>query len=320
MRAAFRPAVVAGLFFLFQSPICAQGILGEVREDIRPEDEKKEKEKKREKRRSHSDTHSRRDNDWFLGVGFVSPAVTARPRPVPARTIEYREIRNPDGSIEKQKIIYKNGVGYEEIEEPPVLYAFPAHPYPFGLPGYMQIDPTPIGEFTGNKDELLPLKWWSVRLSIEDGWDFDSLNRLAGNLQAETLVGLGVYTSWNWFHERLRCGCTDDATIGNVTITWRALETKCFLFRFGVGAWIYADDYFSDSGGNFHLSADIFPAPPWVISGVLEFGGVGDTHVTHVRATVGYLFDGIELYGGYDFLQIGRSNLDGPLVGVRVWF
>ena len=37
------------------------------------------------------------------------------------------------------------------------------------------------------------------------------------------------------------------------------------------------------------------------------------------RATVGLVRERFELFAGYDHLQIERTALGGPLVGIRAW-
>ena len=38
------------------------------------------------------------------------------------------------------------------------------------------------------------------------------------------------------------------------------------------------------------------------------------------RGSVSAIWHGCEIFTGYDFLRIGGTNLQGPMVGVRFWF
>ncbi len=208
-----------------------------------------------------------------------------------------------------------------EPEPPPPTLKFPCYPYPLGLPGYMQVDPMPVEHLTGQKDELLNLKPWAIRVSIEDSYDFHSdINRFNGRFFAETRGGLGLHTSWDWLHEDLPTDQSDDAVLGNIMLTYRFIEDKHFLMRWGVGVNLFSDDYRSDAGLNWMLGLDVFPCEPWVVSSIIEGGWIGNTGTWHTQATAGYLFRGFEIYVGYDFRQIGSNNIHGPLAGLRLWF
>jgi hypothetical protein len=39
-----------------------------------------------------------------------------------------------------------------------------------------------------------------------------------------------------------------------------------------------------------------------------------------LSSSVGAIWNGWELFAGYDFLRIGTVNLQGPMVGLRFWF
>ena len=45
-----------------------------------------------------------------------------------------------------------------------------------------------------------------------------------------------------------------------------------------------------------------------------------DAGLFRARATVGVLYRGLELFTGYDYLNIGGVDLQGPLAGLRLWF
>jgi hypothetical protein len=245
----------------------------------------------------------------FLDVPVVQPL----PDEV-QRTVYVEEIVHPDGTITRREHVVK-----QRVRPAPPPMGFPQYPYPLGLPGYMQVDPTPVGQVTGDPNEVLYLRPWSVRLSLENGNDFDGLNRVNGIAFIDSKAGVGLYTSWNLLHERWDGG-TADGVLGSITVTFRVVETEQFLLRWGIGANVYTDDWWSEAGINFHLGADFFPAQPWVFSGVVEVGNLGDLDVIHLRGTTGYLIDRCEIFAGYDWVRIERFDIHGPLLGLRVWF
>jgi hypothetical protein len=73
-------------------------------------------------------------------------------------------------------------------------------------------------------------------------------------------------------------------------------------------------------GYNFSVAADVFPRKPFVLSLQLDAGEVGDASLFRARGTVGVLYRGVEVFAGYDYLNIGGVDLQGPLAGLRIWF
>ncbi|MCI0639159.1 MAG: hypothetical protein L0Y72_14350 [Gemmataceae bacterium] len=90
--------------------------------------------------------------------------------------------------------------------------------------------------------------------------------------------------------------------------------------RSGVGLSWLLDRFDTDFGFNFHYGADVFPVHPLVLSGSADLGFVGNAGVAHVRGSAGVLWRNWEFFGGYDFLRIGRVELHGPMIGIRLWF
>ena len=50
-------------------------------------------------------------------------------------------------------------------------------------------------------------------------------------------------------------------------------------------------------------------------AGIFENAGM-----VRLRGGVGVNWSHAELFAGYDFVRIGGVNLQGPMVGLRVWF
>jgi hypothetical protein len=200
---------------------------------------------------------------------------------------------------------------------------FPFHPYAAGFPGYMQIDgtrPVPVDGREATFGDPDYVKSWSVRLSVEDGNDFRGLNRLNGRLVIDTTMRLGLWTNWNYLHESLDGGRTDDTLLSDTDLTYRVAQSDWLVVHIGAGLRMLNDRMGSRFGGNFLYSADIFPVEPLVISALIDGGWLDSAGVIHGRATVGVIRRSWEVYLGYDFMRIGSVNIQGPLAGVRFWF
>jgi hypothetical protein len=202
---------------------------------------------------------------------------------------------------------------------------FPRYPYSAGPDGYLWLArpvPAPEGDEPAPPPPEVPaeLKPWAVRLCVEDGNDFRGLNRLNGQFVVDTSSRFGLRTGWNYLREDLGSGWHDDAVLGDANLTYRFAQNEWAQFYAGLGFRTMTDPVQTRFGFNFTYGADFFPARPVVVSTSLDLGSLGSAAVVHVRGTVGAVWKGCELFGGYDFLRIGSVNLQGPLVGLRFWF
>jgi hypothetical protein len=82
----------------------------------------------------------------------------------------------------------------------------------------------------------------------------------------------------------------------------------------------WMDDSQTDLGVNFTLRSDWQPCWPLVLSGEMDFGTLGHAFLFHGNATVGVMVRRCEVFVGYDYRTIDSIELEGPLVGLRVWF
>ncbi len=268
-------------------------------------------------------------------LGDVRDAVRDEPEPPPTRKNQpdpfCDESEEPsflqaiiEGALSGGSKRQKDAVKYiterdpNEISEP----KYPSYPYPYGFAGYIQDADTDISWVTGIRGDTLDAKNWSLRLSLENGNDFSGLNRANGQLYLDNRY-FGVHTSWNYFHENLIANQTDDLVMGTVNL-YLQLPGPYLLLRTGLGGRILTDRCCTDGGVNAFLGIDVFPAQHWIFSGKIEGGNLGEASVFHGRFTVGYIYRRFEIFGGYDYLSLGNNDhwvdLEGPLVGVRVWF
>jgi len=96
---------------------------------------------------------------------------------------------------------------------------------------------------------------------------------------------------------------------------------KRALFRTGLGLNILSDPQ-SDPvyGFGYHYDMDFFPIRPLVLSIRLGAGILGEAVTWQTRFTAGVSLANLELFGGYDFHNIGEQEIGGPIAGARLWF
>ncbi len=199
---------------------------------------------------------------------------------------------------------------------------FPAYPFVLDDRPYMVIGNCPAEETVGD-DYFNPyfVKPWALRVSVEAGDDFDRLARFGGQLFLDTSIHrLGILANVNYYRESLPGNRTDEAWMGDYNLTWRVTQSRRFDMHLGAGlrTWTYAGQ--TDPGVNFLYRADCFPVNQLHCSAIFEVGNLRNALVLHGQVQVGLTFEHGEVFAGYDFLRIKNVNLQGPAVGVRLWF
>jgi hypothetical protein len=163
-------------------------------------------------------------------------------------------------------------------------------------------------------------EWYSVRAAAEVGNDFDGLTRVGLRLFLDTDTRFGIKTDWDYYSERLSCGCRDELWVGDVTATFRFVQNERIVMHTGFGG-RFLLDHGEDRGGiNFLYGFDAFPVRPWHVFGSVEVGTLSAATVWRVRGGVGANWTHAELFAGYDYLEIGGTALQGPFVGLRLWY
>jgi hypothetical protein len=198
---------------------------------------------------------------------------------------------------------------------------FPACPYPDDYPAYLWQGRRPNSWSEGVTEEKPPeTRWWSVRLAVEDGNDFNGINRLGVRATVDTASRFGLQSNWNYLYENLGGGRHDDTVIGDTSLTYRFAQHEQIQMFAGVGFRVLTDPCVTNWGVNFLYGFDYFPAKPLVCSGQIDGGSLGSAGVFHARATLGVVKEHFELFGGYDFMRVGSVNIQGPMLGLRFWF
>ena len=201
---------------------------------------------------------------------------------------------------------------YPEIIEPAAVNVFVRQfaPYPYAndCDGLMLTGSPGCG------------KSWSGRVQFELGSDFDGVDRNGAGFMVEGIGGLGFDFNWDSYTEDLPGGRHDELHVGEIDMLYRVAETDLALVHVGLGTVWLGDRYDTDFGVNFTLKADFAPSDPIVLSGELDLGTLGDAEHVHAAGTIGVMLNRCELYGGYDYRRIGNATIDGPMIGLRVWF
>jgi hypothetical protein len=195
--------------------------------------------------------------------------------------------------------------------------SFPNAPYAPGSSGYLSRDAF-ISEAVHPGDPMY-LKPWGAWLAVEEGNDLRGLNRVGLSAAVDTAWRLGLRTDWDLFTEN-GGGRTDHSVQGDVSLTFRFVQTEALQMHAGLGARLLADPSDTRGGFNFTYGLDAFPVQPLTVSASCDLGSLDAAFVVRARASVGAVWRNFEVYGGYDFLRIGSVNLQGPTAGLRVWF
>ncbi len=201
-------------------------------------------------------------------------------------------------------------------------HTLPFAPYPYAddYHGY-QIMPTEWAKAYYNVDTSdVPRKSWAVRLTVENGNDFERMNRVGGELKVEHESRWGIFTNWNWFRETLGNNQYDQTFIGDTNVTFRFAQNEMASMYAGLGFRMLTDRQQTNYGFNFTYGGDWFPVRPLIASFQIDAGNLGSAAVFHARGTIGAIWHGVEVFTGYDYLSIGSVNLQGPMAGLRFWF
>jgi hypothetical protein len=158
-----------------------------------------------------------------------------------------------------------------------------------------------------------------VRLSAEDGNDFRGLNRVEGQFTVDTRSRFGVQTRWDHFEET-DGGHYDETLLGDTELTYRFVQRDWVEMTTGIGFRMMTDKHVTRGGFNFYYGSDLYLMKPLVVSSSVDLGNLDAGFVVHTRCTLGAVWRHWEFLGGYDFLRVGSVNLQGPMLGVRLWY
>jgi hypothetical protein len=194
------------------------------------------------------------------------------------------------------------------------------YPYPHDYPGYLLLSPTDASSFGETQSVGLRRGQWGGRLAIEGGSDLNGVDRLAGQLRIDSAYRIGILTTLNYYREQQPAGGHDETFLGDFNVILRFAQNEIAHMYAGLGFRTMSDNHGNAYGFNFTYGGEWFPVRPLVVDASFDAGTLGNAGVLHGRATFGVVYRHYEIYGGYDFLRIGTVNLQGPMVGMRLWF
>ena len=186
---------------------------------------------------------------------------------------------------------------------------FPAFPY-------SEDRTSPLSDLLSDTE---PSDWQTV-LRGQYGDDFDGLSHPSGRLLLDNWTRFGIDTEFFYRHEDLPVGGSDQLWTGDANIVYTFAKGELGQFRTGIGVNWLAGAGQSDSGFNFTYGGELYPAEPFVITGDIDWGRIGDASLFHGRATIGITRNGWGLFTGYDYFSIGKTDLHSWINGVELRF
>lgn len=229
------------------------------------------------------------------------------------------------------------GGGSSDEHTAPVAYS-PSHadadhgllPYPYagGERGFlisrsaMVPDPADPAKLVANPVRTHPVGG-AVRAEYTDGGDGLQRYAVAGQV---TFTTLRIEAEGHRYLEHLDSGDTDTLTLGTVGLALALPADDALTFLIGGGGSWYHDHDGNENGWYAKLGSEIFPIRPLILSAEVWGGFIRADEFDDYsflgggRATLGAVWNRVEIYGGWQATWIGAVTLDGPTGGLRVWF
>jgi len=197
-------------------------------------------------------------------------------------------------------------------------YAFPAAPYANGIDGYVRF--ADMGHTRKDATGRAYLGGGgALRMRLESGWLGPDLSRLTVGGRLSSSQRIGLETEWTLYSEFLTGNVSDRLWLGDVNVSFIFAQNPWVQFHSGLGVRVMNDDIQTDVGFNFTYGLDLYVAKPVIISASIDMGGLGEAFVTHLKAHAGIILGTVEVYAGYDRIDVGRSVFGGPIIGIRSW-
>jgi hypothetical protein len=185
---------------------------------------------------------------------------------------------------------------------------FYEHPYDCQFPGYLHLgDAPPPGTSV-----------WAATLSSEYGFESDA-DRFGDRLTIDTSSRFGLDAEWNWISGDAAAFADPEFQTGDFNFTLRFAQDPHVQFRTGVGFRWLADDLDTNYGVSFMYGVDVEPIRPLVLSALIEGGALRHDPFFHGRASVGLIWSHVEVFAGFDYLQIDDQEIAGPMIGLKLW-
>jgi hypothetical protein len=96
------------------------------------------------------------------------------------------------------------------------------------------------------------------------------------------------------------------------------MQEDLLLAHVGMGARMLLDHGRDRAGLNVYLGFEAFYREPIHWSGSIELARVGNADILRGRTAIGVNWRNVEGYLGYDIVNIGSVNLQGPFLGIQL--
>lgn len=187
--------------------------------------------------------------------------------------------------------------------------AVPMSPHPMGAVGVVTERAVAVDPF-----DVLPD--FQVRFEIDYAGDEADVDRSGFGLLLNATAGLGIDTGARIFRESSD-DFRDHLWLGDFNIVYELFPNEFVRTRAGIGFNWLSDAYGSDAGLNLTLGTELF-AGPIIFTGEVDMGTLGDADLFHGRLTAAISNgDHVEFFAGYDFLDIGGTEIRGAVAGIR---
>ena len=195
-------------------------------------------------------------------------------------------------------------IGVSEDEDPLVKYMEDPLARYHGADGSLSVSP----------------RNWSGRIRFEYADAFDEISRVGGHMLLSTSSRFGLDMELNCLQEDRLGTARDQLWLGDFNLIYRFAQSERAQFRTGLGMNWLDDPVATDFGFNFTYGADFFPQKPWILSATIDWGTLGSAELFRFRTSVGLIINRVEVYSGYEYLDIDDAQINALMAGVRVWF
>ena len=183
------------------------------------------------------------------------------------------------------------------------------YPYEADQAGFMA-----IGDLPSRNDKL---RAWAMRMDVEYGDSFNNTARIGGHALLQSRSRWCLDGAVDYRYENLALGNQDQLWTGDLNVVYRFAQSETVQFRTGLGFNWLSDRQDSNFGFNFTYAADWLPRPPWVTTAEIDLGSIGEATLIHGRFTAGIQLRQLEIYGGYDYYDVGHVDLSNFVSGIR---
>jgi hypothetical protein len=116
-----------------------------------------------------------------------------------------------------------------------------------------------------------------------------------------------------------RGGDADELTFFKINALFNIANTSIMDLDFGFGL-SYIDQLGIHSGGNVKITCDLFPGMPLGLHIMLAANAFTSATVYETEFSLGLFFRNIEIRLGYRAMWVEDITIQGPLMGLAVWF